>query len=632
MSPLVLASIAVFAPLVVALLLMVIRPLRHTGVPAAALSVVGALASLAASVALMVSQLEPGHNLVLEETWLVAGGRTIATVGFYIDGISTSMLVVVALVATCVQVFSLEYMNDEDNAGYGRYFTYQSLFLFSMQALVLAPNMLQLFAAWELVGLCSYLLIGFYYTKPSAARAALKAFWITKFADMGLLLGLILQYVAVHDVVGNGVHIFGWTQQPVDALVASGAVSVVAGLYFLAVMGKSAQFPLHVWLPDAMEGPTPVSALLHAATMVAAGVYLIVRAFPIFQAAPSVMLAMSLIGGFTAFFAACIAFVQTDIKKVLAFSTCSQLGYMIAALGGGSLMGGYFHLTTHAMFKALLFLAAGSVIHAVHSNEMSDMGGLWQRMKLTSTVFIIGTLALAGLPFLSGFYSKDLILEALLHTAQHDGGLAWLPFVFCMAAAGMTAFYMGRVLMLTFFGELSEKASHAHEHGIAMSLPLVVLAIAAIGAGWAGGTFGHMWGVHDYHFAFAHFTPVGIAATLSGLIGLGLAYAIFGMGLAGALRMSLLPVSEFIEYGAVDRGLRWVYVSAMAGFAEGLGWFDRYVIDGLMNMVGAGSVWAGDRIRAVQTGNVSDYLYVVLASAVALAAWSQIFWAQGAGA
>lgn len=235
MSPLLLASIAVFAPLVVALLLLVIRPLRHTGTPAAGLSVLGALASLGASIALMAGQLEPGHNLVFEEAWLVTGGRAIATVGFYIDGISTSMLVVVALVATCVQVFSLEYMNDEDNAGYGRYFTYQSLFLFSMQALVLAPNMLQLFAAWELVGLCSYLLIGFYYTKPSAARAALKAFWITKFADMGLLLGLILQYVAVHEMISTGPLIFGWTPKLVAALTATGAAPIVAGLYFLAV-------------------------------------------------------------------------------------------------------------------------------------------------------------------------------------------------------------------------------------------------------------------------------------------------------------------------------------------------------------------------------------------------------------
>ncbi len=622
MSPLILALIAVFAPLIVATLLVVVRPLRNTGRPAAGLSVLGALASLSASLMLLGQSLSGAHvDGLWEVRWLPVAGETMATIGVQLDGISISMLGVVALVATCVQVFSLEYMSDETNADYGRYFTWQSLFLFTMQGLVVAPNILQLFICWELVGLCSYLLIGFYWQKPSAARAALKAFWITKFADMGLLIGLIVQYVH------SGT--YGWDAASVEALSAAGMVNVVAALYFFAVMGKSAQFPLHVWLPDAMEGPTPVSALLHAATMVAAGVYLIVRAYPIFMAAEQVMPIISVIGGVTAILAACIAIVQTDIKKVLAYSTCSQLGYMVAALGGGSLMGGYFHLTTHAFFKALLFLAAGSVIHAIHSNEIGDMGGLWKKMKLTTIVFIIGSAALAGIPFMSGFYSKDLILESLFEATAHSQ-LYWIPFITCTITAGLTAYYMGRVIVLAFFGEMSEKVSHAHEHGIAMSGPLVLLAALALGLGFGGGQLAHLYGVHDYHFAvLPHVAPVPIIAAVLAIGGFVVAYLMDGLGMGAALVTALTPVGDFIRSAPVDRAWLFVYHQILSAGADALGWFDRYVIDGAINGLGTGLLNFGEQLRDMQTGKVGDYMHVVLMAIVALAAFSQVWLRMG---
>jgi proton-translocating NADH-quinone oxidoreductase chain L len=320
--------------------------------------------------------------------------------------------------------------------------------------------MLQFLGCWELVGLCSYLLIGFYWNKPSAARAAVKAVWITRLADIGLMSGVVLLYVSTGG--------FAWT-----APLSPDVAALIAGLFFCGVMGKSAQVPLHVWLPDAMEGPTPVSALLHAATMVAAGVYLVVRAWPIFEAAPDVLHAMCWIGGLTAFVAACTALVQNDVKKVLAYSTCSQLGYMVAGLGSGSFYGGYFHLTTHAFFKALLFLGAGSIIHAVGSNDLREMGGLGRRTKLTAALFVLGALALAGIPPFSGFFSKDLVLEELFEAHAYG------PLALCIVSAGLTAFYMTRAACMAFLGEPSEASKKAEESPAIMLLPMALLAHSA---------------------------------------------------------------------------------------------------------------------------------------------------------
>ena len=615
MSAGLLGMVVVAAPLAVAVCLILLPRVRHAGMPAAMASMLGAFVSFAASTALLVQRLlDPAYGAVEQVEWVPVDGWSMVDFGVQLDGISIPMLVVVSLVALCVQVFSLEYMREEPSADYGRYFMWHSLFLFSMQGLVVAPNLLQLFVFWELVGLCSYLLIGFYYRKPSAARAAVKAFWVTKFADMGLLIGLIVQY----QVCGS----FDWDAKAVHALLVAGAALPVGLLYFLAVMGKSAQFPLHIWLPDAMEGPTPVSALLHAATMVAAGVFLIVRAYPIFQADETVLLAMALVGGVTAIFAACVATAQNDIKKVLAYSTCSQLGYMIAALGAGSLMAGYFHLTTHAFFKALLFLAAGSVIHGVHTNALSEMGGLAKKMKLTTAVFVVGSLALAGLPLLSGFYSKDLVLESLFEATQHNG-LYWIPFVACTAGVALTAFYMGRVIFMAFFGEPSARVAHAHEGGWAMALPLLLLAGLAVASGYGGGQLAGLWG-QPYAFHVLHFTPVGLVATGLAVAGLVTAFLVYNRGVGVGLLAAAAPVGDFIRFGAVDKGFEVLYRRGMLVGAAGIAWFDRYVIDGLMNVVGAGLLRAGTQVRKLQTGRVNDYIYVLLAAVVLLAAWSQV--------
>ena len=599
LPPLTWALIALFGPAAAALVIGVAAPLRRQGKPAALLAVGAAGLSLVAALVLLMRQLgAPTEALVATTRWLPSSGQTLAEIGVRLDGISVPMLVVVTLVATCVQVFSLGYMAGEPPPAFGRYFGYHSLFIFSMNALVLAPNVLQLFAGWELVGLTSYLLIGFYWQKPSAARAAVKAFWMTKLADMGFVAGVVLLFVATGG--------FGWTA-PADPKLH---MWIGLGL-FLAVMGKSAQFPLHVWLPDAMEGPTPVSALLHAATMVAAGVYLIVRANPLFQAV-EVRELMTWLGAFTALFAATIAVVQTDIKKVLAYSTCSQLGYMVSALGAGSLMGGYFHLTTHAAFKALLFLGAGSVIHAVHSNELADMGYLWPKMKVTAITFIIGALALAGVPGLAGFFSKDLILEAL-----YDKQL-WGPLGMLMAAAFLTAFYMGRVIFLAFFGKRTKRADRAHESGPAMTGPLVLLAGVAASVGYFGKSFAGLAGT-TYHF---HLGAVGGIATALGLGGLVLAYLVYGKGSVPESSFAFLaPVGRLARSGAVDQLYLFGFRRVALGLAGAIGWFDRYVVDGLINLLGFATIMGGRRVRKLQTGNVSDYVYAVIAGAVVLATW-----------
>jgi NADH-quinone oxidoreductase subunit L len=598
--PLTWALVALLGPAAAALLIAIVVPLRKAGRPAAYLSLFAAFAALGASAILLAGQIGAPDAAVVHATrWLPEAGKAIAEVGIRIDGISVTMLLVVTSVATAVQVFSLGYMADEPPASFGRYYALHSLFIFAMNLLVLAPNLLQLFAGWELVGLTSYLLIGFWWNKPSPARAAVKAFWMTKLADMGLLIGLILLFAW-----SGG---FSW-----EAKLTGDRATIVTLLLFLAVMGKSAQFPLHVWLPDAMEGPTPVSALLHAATMVAAGVYLIVRANPLFSTAPDTLQVMTWIGAVTAIFAATVAVVQTDIKRVLAYSTCSQLGYMVCALGAGSLMGGFFHLTTHAFFKALLFLAAGSVIHAVHSNELSDMGGLFGKLKLTASAFIVGALALAGIPGLSGFFSKDLILEVLA-----EKGL-WGPLALLLAAAFLTAFYMGRVVFLAFFGKPSKAAEHAREAGPSMAAPLVVLAIAAVAAGYFGGGLSRLYGTS---YAF-HLSPVGMTATGLAVAGLALAWAIYGKRALSAESFAFLaPIGTLARSGAIDRTYEAIYRRALLVLAAGIGWFDRYVIDGIMNFSAWGTLTLGQRLRRLQTGNAQDYVVAAVAGAVVLAAW-----------
>lgn len=593
------ALVAVAAPAFVALLLAVIPALRRRGTPAAALCVLSSLASLSGAL-LALRQVAHTHA---PETWTVpwlqAGGRAVVEVGVHVDGVSAPMLAVVTLVALCVQIFSVGYMRDEPPAAFGRYFAYHSLFLFSMDALVVSPNLLQLFAGWELVGVTSYLLIGFYYRKPSAGHAAVKAFWVTRFADMGFLFGLMALFTA------SGA--FGW-----DARLAPGVATFVTLMLFLAVVGKSAQFPLHVWLPNAMEGPTPVSALLHAATMVAAGVFLVVRASPLFAQSETTRALMLALGAGTALFAALLALVQSDIKKVLAYSTCSQLGYMVAALGAGSVFGGFFHLTTHAFFKALLFLAAGSVIHAVHDNELGSMGGLARRMPLTGGAFVVGALALAGVPGLAGFFSKDLVLEAVA------GKLGSVPWVALLATAFLTAFYMGRVVFVAFFGAPSgEAAAHAHEHGWSMRGPLVILSALSIGAGYFGRDLARL-GAYEYHF---HFTGGAALASSLGLAGIGLAYAVYGRG--GRTSPALIATVERIAATrAVNRVYEFGFRRVTLTFSAALAWIDRYVVDGAINIFGYMTLALGRRARNIQTGEAPDYVLAAVLGVAAMAVWA----------
>jgi NADH-quinone oxidoreductase subunit L len=598
LSPIVLAVIALFGPVVTATILALVPVLRLRGLPAMWLSVFTATVAAASAISLLFV-VDPANPVILEASWLPNAGHSLVSVGIRLDGISTSMLLIVTVVAWAVQVFSIGYMHDEPAPAKGRYFTYHSLFIFSMNLLVLAPNLMQLFVGWELVGLTSYLLIGFYYQKVSAGHAAIKAFWVTKFADMGLLLGLLVLFI------GTGSFAF-------DASGSPWVITLSTLLLFLAVMGKSAQFPLHVWLPNAMEGPTPVSALLHAATMVAAGVYLLVRSSPLYLGAPLTLNVMLWVGSVTALFAACVAVFQTDIKRVLAYSTCSQLGYMVAAVGAGAPLAAYFHLTTHAFFKALLFLGAGSVIHAVHSNELKNMGGLGKKMPVTALTFAIGALALAGIPGLSGFFSKDLILEAV--SEQGASG----PLVLLLIAALLTAFYMTKVALVAFLGKPSEAAHHAHESGPSMLIPLGVLALLSIVAGYFGKTFFARLGEH-YAFHLGH---IGILGTALGLTGLAMAVLVYGARLIPLESMALYRFAEFIACSrAIDRTYEVLYRHVVLKVAAAIGWFDRYVIDGVMNWFAWGSMAIGRRLQRLQSGNILDYLMAVVAGTVALVAW-----------
>ena len=409
-------------------------------------------------------------------SWLVLPGFSL-DMGMWIDSVTAVMLIVVTLVSSLIHVYSVGYMHGDPR--YSRYYAFLSLFSFSMLGIVLTDSLFFLYIFWELVGISSYLLIGFWFERPAAASAGKKAFITTRIGDVGMFIGILIVYAHIGHVsyldffssVADG----GWDN----------ALLTTAGVFlFMGAVGKSAQFPLHVWLPDAMEGPTPVSALIHAATMVAAGVYMVARLFVVFT--PDALLVIAYIGAITAFFAATVAIVQTDIKRVLAYSTLSQLGYMMLALGVGGYVAGLFHLMTHAFFKALLFLCAGSVIHAMHTNEIPEMGGLRKKMPITFLTFLAATLAISGVPFFSGFYSKDAILGAALAFGLENGHM--ILFIAALVAAGITSFYMFRLVFVTFTGEPRnrERYDHAHESPLVMTIPLIVLGVLSVCSAWGG--------------------------------------------------------------------------------------------------------------------------------------------------
>src|SRR5438128_1119172 len=494
-------------PFGVFLLLAVVGPLRRTGRGAGVLSIAAIAISFVAALVIWT------RGFVAEMTWgwIPADGGPIAMVGVLVDpDLGNPMLVLVTLVSLLVQIYSLAYLSDERPGALGRYYTYQSLFVFSMLGLVLAPGFLQMFVFWELVGLCSYLLIGFWYERPAAARAAVKAFWITKLGDIGFIIGIVLLWSATGTF--EFTELFERAQG--NALAIAGLPTIMF-LVYLGAVGKSAQFPLHVWLPDAMEGPTPVSALIHAATMVTAGVFMVTRAQPLFVLVPAVLALIGWVGAFTALLAATMACVESDIKRVLAYSTVSQLGYMMAAAGAGAPYASFLHLLTHGLFKALLFLAAGAVIHAVGTNDIFRMGGLFRAMPQTGVVFIVGTLALAGLPPLAGFFSKEAILAGVWE-ADMTG-----PFLLLALTALLTAFYMFRVVFVAFFGR-APAAGHPHEPSWTMRGPLWVLAALTVlvGIRLAIGSVGE-------HHGPGWLAPLSVAAALGGVV---LAWAAYQRG------------------------------------------------------------------------------------------------------
>ena len=615
------------------------------------------------------SAYDPAFKAQHSFEWVKLGPFNI-TFGFAVDNLTAVMLFVVTLVSTLVHLYSTEYLHGD--VRYSRYFANLGLFSFSMLGLVLVDGFFGIYVFWELVGLCSYFLIGHWFEKDSASNASKKAFITNRIGDIGMFTGIMIIFAHL------GTFNFNEVFQGIADGKLSGAWLTAAGvLVFCGAIGKSAQFPLHVWLPDAMEGPTPVSALIHAATMVAAGVYMVGRTYVLYTA--DALLVVASIGTITAFIAATIALTQMDIKKVLAYSTVSQLGYMIAALGVGGYNAGLFHLMTHAFFKACLFLGSGSVIHAMHHalhhmhdhhtdpQDMRNMGGLRTQMPVTFWTMTIATCAIAGVPFLSGFFSKDAILAAALEKYLVDHHpLHLLIFVLLIFSAGMTAFYMFRMLYLTFFGAPANKEihHHAHESPFAMRLPLIVLAALSIVGGY-GKWFEHLVAKPE----LARYASVasetlsaaashGDAAHKAHLMAMILSIGIAGLGILFSTsvylwkRISADKIAERFKgvhnflwnkwyfdelYAAtvvfatmaVSRVAAWFDRTIIDGVVNGVarvtiigswaaGWNDSKIVDGLVNWVARVIGWFGDTLREVQTGKVQAYILMALGAVVLL--------------
>jgi NADH-quinone oxidoreductase subunit L len=694
--------------------------------------------------------------------WYALGvfGSLRVTIGYYIDALTIAMFFMVTMVASCIHIYSFGYMHEElsevtdhqvtltnghhlhRRGRFHRFYQYLSLFCFSMLGLVIAGNIAMVFVFWELVGICSYFLIGFYIERKSASNAANKAFIVNRVGDFGMIIGLMAVWTGmgtfsfgdykVTDAQGQVSEFHGifsqarpaeknYKLQPPDGMVKfakrneiadivrsernsekaealiAGKIDgwrkdgfgygwlIVAGLgIFCGCVGKSAQFPLHVWLPDAMEGPTPVSALIHAATMVAAGVYLVGRFYPVF--APEVLIVIAYIGCITLFIAATMALVATDIKRVLAFSTVSQLGYMMLALGFGGWLAGIFHLFTHAFFKALLFLCSGSVIHATHTNEMPRMGGLLKKMPCTAITMLIGCLAIsgAGIPWiigLSGYYSKDFIIAQGLVYQQQNPLHGWL-FYISVAGAGMTSFYMFRLWYMTFLGTPRDKHvyDHAHESTPAMLMPLIILAVMSVISGWqvpftnlrlqwflpqampAGSIEKANWlftkvtipAEHLSHQVSVEHTATGIAFMMA-MLGFAIATAFyakkwwdpndarrtfamfyrffihkwyFDEAYQKIFVRPVLVISGWVA--AIDKnGLDWLADNSarLVGFCARLDdWFDRNVVDRLIDLLASGTYRLGIRLKALQTGNLRQYIMLLAVGLVALFMIMNFYW------
>ena len=578
--------------------------------------------------------------------WLSFTKTLVVRMGIMLDPIAAMMLVVITTVSFMVHLYSLGYMSDHHgNAekGFQRYYAFLALFTFSMLGLVVATNLFQIFIFFEMVGVSSYLLIGFYYTSPAANHASKKAFIVTRLADFFFLVGImILSYYSgsfdfdtlvfgsnhanslevAQSIIGN---------PGVATFMGCSAMTWALTFIFIGGAGKSAMYPLHIWLPDAMEGPTPVSALIHAATMVVAGVFLVARLFPLYVVCQAAMDVILVVGAFTAFYAAAIACVQSDIKRALAFSTISQIAFMMTSLAVSSADGalieihegyglGYmasmFHLFTHAMFKALLFLCAGAIIHAVHSNENSDMHGLHKYMPITSIAFLIGCLAIAGIPPFAGFWSKDEILVAC-----YNKGLGW--GIWMTMVAGLTAFYMFRIYYLIFFWKKHEVHTE-HEpkdQPWTMTLPLIILAVISIVAGFVPAHNMVTWDGGHLHTQL-DWTVAG-TSVLVALVGIGLAFKMYykenplpermasscrGLWTAAYKRFYMDELYQFITHKVIFQGI-----------CKPIAWFDRAIIDGFMNMLAVGTQHAAYGVRRLQSGSIQGYVVVYFLGALLLA-------------
>jgi NADH-quinone oxidoreductase subunit L len=580
-------------------------------------------------------------------SWIEAGNFR-AGFDLQVDQLTVVMLLVVTGVGWLIHIYSTGYMAHE--GGYYRFFAYLNLFMFFMLILVLAANYVLLFVGWEGVGLASYLLIGFYFLRKSAADAGKKAFIVNRIGDFGFMLGMFLLFRTFGTL--DFVKLFDKaTPLSAEAMGHLGTLTVACLLLFMGAAGKSAQIPLYVWLPDAMEGPTPVSALIHAATMVTAGVYVVARSHVLFMHAPTAMLVVAIVGCATALFAATIGLVQTDIKKVLAYSTVSQLGYMFLACGVGAFSAGIFHLMTHAFFKALLFLAAGSVIHAMGGEQdMLRMGGLSKKIKWTYVTMLMGTLAIAGIPPLAGFFSKDSILLNAYQSENGGPNLGHILYAAGLFTALLTSFYMFRLIFLTFFGKerYDEHHVHVHESPKSMLVPLAILAVLSIVGGWLAAPA--FWGKPDYFAKFlepvfaspggseagtaeavAHAleTPLAIVAVITALAGLLAAYWLYvkqpnkpdilAKSFGGAYRTLLHKyyVDEFYN-AVVVRPLMWLSTNV---FWKAV---DVSIIDGAVNGIAEGVTVVGDGTRRTQSGNARSYAVWVVVGAIVIVA--VIFW------
>lgn len=574
---------------------------------------------------------------VFDFTWLRFSELLTFNIGFRLTPISVMMLIVISTVSFMVHIYSFGYMHGEK--GFQRYYAFLSLFTMSMLGLVVATNIFQMYLFWELVGVSSYLLIGFYYPMYTAVAASKKAFIVTRFADLFFLIGILFYSFYV------GTFNYDLTAMPDLAQRVAGAAWVLPlalFLMFIGGAGKSAMFPLHIWLPDAMEGPTPVSALIHAATMVVAGVYLVASLFPLFvEFAPQQLHWIAYIAAFTAFYAASVACVQSDIKRVLAFSTISQIGFMLVALGvclpdavsggvamteeyadvnGLGYMAGMFHLFTHAMFKACLFLGAGCIIHAVHSNEKAYMGGLWKYMPITCITFAISCLAISGIPPFSGFFSKDEILVACYNYSQPMG-------VIMSGIALMTAFYMTRLFCVIFLGKsYYEKnkdngAKKPHEAPLTMTFPLIFLSLITLTCGFI--PFGHFISANGLSFDTHIDWAVAGTSILLALIGIGIAFFMYA-GQATPVADKLAKMFPTLHRAAYKRFYMdeiWQFVTHKIIFrcvSRPIAWFDRHVVDGTFNFVAWGANEAGETIRPWQSGDVRQYAIWFLTGSVTL--------------